>query len=246
MDKVTQILIDALRQAAAQAGEHRLYKSGKLSGLFPGRAGANAQAAAQALRDGLLEVVRTETKGKTTLEWVRATPKGVEFLHHHESPVRALDELRTALQLTQQGVPAWVAEIRGRLDALGARLTEEVQALVRRLDGLSQRVAEALARAQGIGPPVPQDEAVPWAAEAVGHLERRRTGGVLTHCTLPELFAAVRARHPGLLVKDFHAGLKRLQDRGVLRLLPHEGGAALPEPEYALLDGAAVYYQVTR
>src|SRR5262249_26176744 len=83
MDKVTPILIEALRQAAAEAGEQRLYKSGKLSGLFPGRAGANAEAAAQALRDGLLEVVRTETKGKTTIEWVRVTPKGVEFLHNH-------------------------------------------------------------------------------------------------------------------------------------------------------------------
>jgi hypothetical protein len=245
MDKVTQTLIEALRQAA-EAGEQRLYKSGKLSGLFPGRGGANAEAAARALRDGLLEVVRAETKGKTTVEWVRATPKGVEFLHDHESPVRALDELRVALQLTQQGVPAWVAEIRGQLEALSARLTAEVQAVMRRLDGLSKRVTEALARAQGVGPPTPNDEAVPWGSEVVGYLERRRTGGVLPPCPLPELFSAVRAKYPGLLVKDFHAGLKRLQDRGVVRLLPHEGSGELAEPEYALLDGAAVYYQVTR
>jgi hypothetical protein len=246
MDKVNQTLLDALRLAAVQAGEQRLYRSGKLAGLFPGRAGANAEAAAQALRDGLLEVVRTETKGKTTIEWVRATPQGMEFLHRHESPVRALDELRATLQLTQEGVPAWAAEIRGRLEALAARLTEEVQAVMRRLDGLSQRVAEALARARGLGPPLPEDAAVPWAAEAVGYLERRRTGGVLTGCAMPELFAAVRATFPDLLVKDFHAGLKRLQDRGAVRLLRHEGNGELAEPEYALLDGAAVYYQVTR
>ena len=72
----------------------RLYKSGKLEGLFPGRAGANGDAAALALRDSLLEVVRTETKGKTTIEWVRLTPQGVEFLHEHQSPIRALNELR--------------------------------------------------------------------------------------------------------------------------------------------------------
>ncbi len=245
MDKVQQILLDALRQGTAEAGEQRLYRSGKLAGLFPGRSGANAEAAAQALREGLIEVVRTETKGKTLLEWVRVTPRGVEYLYTHESPVRALDELRTALEVTREGVPGWVAEIRGQLEALGARLTEEVQTITRRLDILSQRVAEALARAQGIGPPVAEDAAVPWGAEAVSYLERRRSGGVPNGCTMPELFAAVRQKYPELLVKDFHTGLKRLQDRGVVRLLPHQGGE-LPEPEYALLDGAAVYYQVTR
>ena len=245
MDKVQAILLDALRQATAAAGEQRLYKSGKLAGLFPGRAGANAEAVAQALRDGLLDVVRTETKGKTIIEWVQVTPRGREFLHGHDSPVRALDELRAALQLTQEGVPVWVAEMRRQLEALGQRLTEEVQAVTRRLDALAQRVAEALARAQGVGPPPPEDAAVPWAAEAVGYLERRRSGGVLTGCPMPELFAALRAKCPDLPVKDFHAGLKRLQDRGVVRLLPPADGA-LPEPEYALLDGAAVYYQVTR
>jgi hypothetical protein len=244
MDKVQATLLDALRQAAA-GGEQRLYRSGKLAGLFPGRTGANAEAVALALRDGLLDVVRTETKGKTALEWVQITPKGREFLHGHDSPVRALDELRAALQLTREGVPGWVAGLRGQLDALGQRLTEEVQAVTRRLEALSQRVDEALARAHGVGPQLPEDAAVPWAAEAVGYLERRRSGGVLTGCPMPELFAAVRDRCPELLVKDFHAGLKRLQDRGVVRLLPPENGA-LPEPEYALLDGAAVYYHVSR
>src|SRR5437764_1102434 len=84
-DKLTEALVQALKQALAQPGEQRLFRSGKLPGVFAGRAGLNAEAAAQALRDGLLEVTRTETKGKTTTEFVRATPKGVEFLHQHES-----------------------------------------------------------------------------------------------------------------------------------------------------------------
>src|SRR6516164_6948424 len=61
-DKTTQTLIDALKQGMAEPGEHRLYKSGKLAGLFPGRTGAHIEAARQALRDGFLEVVRSETK----------------------------------------------------------------------------------------------------------------------------------------------------------------------------------------
>ena len=88
MEKVTETLVDALKLALAEPGEQRLFKSGKLAGLFAGRAGVNAEAAARALRDGLLEVVRTEAKGKTTLEWVRITPRALEFLHQHESPVQ--------------------------------------------------------------------------------------------------------------------------------------------------------------
>jgi hypothetical protein len=247
MDKVKQILIDALREAAGASGEQRLYRSGKLPGIFPGRTGTSHEAATQALRDQLVEVVRTETKGKTTVEWARVTPKGVEFLHSHESPVRALDELRAALQVTQEGVPLWVADIRRQLDTLGTRLTEEVQAVMRRLDVLTQRVAEALQRAgHGTGLPEQAVVALPWGPDAVGYLERRKAGGVANDCPLPELFAAVREKHPDLLVKDFHAGLRRLHDRGAVRLVPFAADGALPEPEYALLDGAAVYYHVTR
>src|SRR5712692_5192092 len=96
-DKVTEALVEALKQALAEPGEQRLFKSGKLAGLFPGRSGANADAAARALRDGLLEIARSETKGKTVIEWVRVTPGGVQFLHDHESPLTVLRELREEL-----------------------------------------------------------------------------------------------------------------------------------------------------
>ena len=103
MDKVTTILVAALKQALADPVEQRLYRSGKLSGLFAGRGGANGDAAAQALRDRLLEVVRTETKGKTVIDWVRLTPRGVDFLHDHESPVEALHDLRSYLMIANKG-----------------------------------------------------------------------------------------------------------------------------------------------
>ena len=87
-DKVTQVLLDVLKHALTESGEHRLFRSGKLDGLFPIRTALNNEASDLALRDGLLEVVRTETKGKTTTQWVRSTPKAVEFIHHHESLCR--------------------------------------------------------------------------------------------------------------------------------------------------------------
>src|SRR6478609_3588960 len=83
-DKVIEALLEALKQGLARPGEHRLYRSGKLDGLFPGRGGAGAEAAARALREGLIETVRTETKGKTAIDWVRLTPRAVDFVHEHE------------------------------------------------------------------------------------------------------------------------------------------------------------------
>src|SRR5262245_33508924 len=51
MDKVSEILLAALKQAMVEPGEQRLFKSGKLAGLFAGRTGVNAEAAEKALRD---------------------------------------------------------------------------------------------------------------------------------------------------------------------------------------------------
>jgi hypothetical protein len=247
-DKVDQAVIEALKQGMTDTAEQRLFRSGKLPGLFTGRTGVQAEAAAQALRDGLLEVVRTETRGKTTVEWVRVTPQGVEFLANRESPVRAMDELRAALQITQEGIPAWLAQIRRSVQELGERITKEVQSVTRRLEALNERVTEALRRAEQKSPAVPPDAAngIPWTASVVGYLDRRRDGGLTSPCPLPELFAAVRAHHGDVTLPDYHAGLRRLQDRGVLRLLPPDGAGELTEPEHALLDGAAVYYYAAR
>ncbi|HYT95520.1 MAG TPA: hypothetical protein VEL76_42770 [Gemmataceae bacterium] len=247
MDKLTQILIDAIKQAANEPGEQRLFRAGKLPGVFPSRVGLSAQAAEQALRDGLLERARTEVKGKTSIEWVRLTPKGMDFLHNHESPVRAMDELCEILQMTQEGVPVWMNEIRQQLNALGQRLTDEVQTIMHRLAALSQRVQEVLHRTGAAVPP-PEDAAalVPWGAEALGYLDRRRASGVVNSCPMPELFAAIKEKAPDLTVKEFHDGLRKLHTRGLLQLLKFEGPDGPPEPEYALLDGASTYYLVLR
>jgi hypothetical protein len=248
MDKLTQALIEALKQAVTQPGEQRLFRSGKLPGVFPGRAGLNAEAAAQALRDGLLEVVRTETRGKATTEFVRVTPRGVEFLHKYESPLQALHDLRGVLQMTQDGLPTWVADLRQELQKTGDRLAEQAQQIGKRIDALCQRVEVALQRAEALGPQPKADVAsiAPWGPQALEYLDKRKATGVVNYCTLPELFAALREKQPELTITDFHAGLRRLHDRGVLRLVPYDSPEPLPEPEYALLDGAATFYHVAR
>ena len=248
-DKLEDVLVAALKQALNAPGEQRLFKSGKLSGLFPGRAGGNAEAAARALRDGLLELTRTETKGKTTIEWVQLTPRGVTFLHDHESPLQVLRELQTTLRANRDGLPGWLASVQQEFQALGVRVAEEVQTWTRRLDALAQRVEEALRRANVSAPQLSDGlaAAVPWGVDAVTYLFRRQVGGAAGECPLSELFKAVAQQHPDLTVKDFHDGLRRLHDRGAVRLVPSaQEAAALPEPEFALLDGASVYYYVTR
>jgi hypothetical protein len=249
MDKVTEILVDALKLALAEPGEQPLFKSGKLAGLFAGRGGVNGEAATQALQNQLLEVVRTESKGKTTIEWVRTTPRAVEFLHEHESPVQALRDLQIVLQTNREAVPLWLAEMRRELQTLGGRLTEQAERWTHRLDALSGQVEAALRRAEAAGPQLP-DGAVadaPWARDALAYLDHRRTAGATGDCSLPELFAALRAGNPDLSVTAFHDCLRRLHDRQALRLLPFTGPPSeIREPEYALLAGVNLLYYVSR
>ncbi len=254
MVRVEQSLVDALRQALAEPGEQRLYRAGKLSGLFPSRNGIHGAAAAQALRDGLLEIIRSETKGKTVHEWVRLTPRGVEFLHERESPHYALQELRSTLQLNQQAVPVWLAEMRGTLQAMDERLAADARKWLERLDTLARRVEETLRRLEQSAPLLPPEiaESHPWAIDALNYLDRRRLAagpsadGNTSPCPLPELFSALVRQHPDLSIRAYHEGLRRLHDRRLVHLQPAASLDDLPQPEYALLEGAAVFYYVAR
>ena len=248
MDKDKQVLLEALRQGADGAQEHRLYRSGKLPGLFSGRTTLHSEVADKALREGLLEMVRTETRGKTVVEWVKVTPLGMSFLVEHESPLQVLEELHEALRKNQDGLPAWFAELRQKLEDSTGMLVEEFQGMAHRLEVLSQRVVEALQRAERMGPALPEGSAgaLPWGNEAVVYLDRRKDAGLEDRCPLPELFTIVRQKEEALTLRDFHSGLRRLHDRGVIRLLAFEGGNGPPEPEYALLDGAMMYYWAAR
>jgi hypothetical protein len=244
MDKHKFLLLEALRHGAGQNEGIRLYRSGKLPGLFAGRTREHAAVADQAVRDGLLEIVRVETRGKTTIEWVCVTPKGIEHLLQHDSPVRALEDLRETLDAHRQGVPVWVAEIRQELDNLQRRLANEVEAISQRLDRLAERALDAIQRLeQSHGPAV---DSVPWGTQALAYLEERKTAGLGATCPLAELFGAMQQRQVELSLRDFHLGLRRLHDRDVLQLLPDTGQGPPPAPEYGLLDGNAVYHHVTR
>jgi len=247
-DNVTEALLDALRQALAEPREQLLVKIGKQPGLFAGKSAANAEASARALRDGLLEIVRTESKGKTAVEWVRITPAGVTFLHEHESPLRALNDLKEMLNTAQEALPSWLSQMQAEMQQLSARLSQEAERWTQHLQALDRRIDEALKRIPA-GPSVSNGMAalVPWAPDALAYLDRRRTGSHSGSCSLPELFAALKQDHDDLSLTTFHNGLRRLQDGRVVRLLPFpDPPDRLPEPEYALLDGGSVLYYVEK
>jgi hypothetical protein len=236
----------ALKDALLDPGsEHRLYRSGKLDGLFPSKAGPSAEAAARALRAGLLEGARTETKGKTVIEWVRLTARGVDFVHEQESPVHALHELRDLLRADHRAVPMWLDDMRAGLAAFDQRLALDAQKWLQRLDALARRVDTALKRLEDERPLLPRElvSAQPWVVDAVNYLDRRRSGGAPAECPFPELFTALARQHQDLSIGVFHDGLKRLSERRVVRLMPATDFAALPQPEFALLrDGEVLYY----
>jgi hypothetical protein len=221
----------------------RLYRRGKLFGLFGQRTRANAEAANLAVQEGLLEVTRVEPIGKTTVEWVRVTQKGLDFLLESESPAHALAELRDALAVNEQGMPRWVADMNARIDALAQQLTAEVAEVRVRMEQVARRAVEAIERIEATQR-VPTPDGVPWAQETLEYLDRRKQVGLGERCTLGDLFTALKEKHVDMTIKDYHAGLKRMHEGKVLALLPSPGNGDAPGPEYALLDGPVVYYYV--
>jgi hypothetical protein len=237
-------LLAALRQALAEPGEQRLCKSVRHPGLFEER----GLAAERAIHDGLLEIVRTETRGGHTTEWVKLTPAGVRFLHAHNSPRAVLTELRDALRTSREGVPGLLDSLNGQISEAMQRMTGDVARLVHRLDALSVRVEDVLQKltAPASAPLNGIAQAVPWAADALLYLDQRSEAGA-GDCPLPELFAAIRDERRQLTLGEFHAGLRRLAEAHSVQLKPFAGSPSqLTQPEYAFLDGANVLYFVKK
>jgi hypothetical protein len=248
-DRTHETLIKALQTALASGAEMRLYRSGKLPGLFPSRSGNAAEAATVAVRDGLVEITRTEIKGKISTEWVKLTPRGVEYLHGQTTPLGVLRELRRELAAAREGAPAFLSIIQEEWKISARRMQEQVQRAVERLDELADRVEDALRRADILSQPLPNGVAkvVPWAQAVLDYLDHRYEAGAPENCPLPELFEAIRQQYVDLSLTDFQDGVRRMHDHHALRLKPFpESADCLPEPEYAILDGAEVLYFATK
>jgi hypothetical protein len=231
--KSTEHLIDALKEAIEAPGDHRLFRWGKLAGLFLSRVGDSGHAATTAVRDGLLEITRTETRGKLIVEWVRATPAALAFLHDHDSPKAVLRELRGVLGATKSAIPHWMEQARDEASLLALRFEHRAQEMLERLTKLSERVESALRRAEAAKPALGSAMAnlVPWGIAALEYLDRR-ADTLPGDCPLPDLFRALVVRFPDLTITAYQDGLRRLHDACAIRLLPSD---AMDEPEFAFV-----------
>lgn len=246
LEKRDALLLAGLR-AALSGDEHRLYRSGKSDGLFASKSGPAGEAAELAIREGLLEYARTETKGRFEIEWVRLASKGVEYLYQHDSPRAILDEMRQMLATAQSGVPIWQDEILKSLEKLATHITDQMARYLDKLESLSKRVDEAVRRAD-VTPDLSKalQELIPWGVDALAYLDHRRLGGASNNCPMPELFGAVRGKHSTITIRDFHDGLRRLADNRAVKLSAWAGPGAIPQPEYAMMAEGHLVYQVSR
>jgi hypothetical protein len=242
-EQQVELLLDALKAGLATPGEHRLFRWGKHRGLFPSRVGLSGETATAAVREGLLTIVRTETKGKVVVEWVRVSPAGVAFVHDRDSPKAVLRELRVILDTARAGVPVWMVSAREEIATLSAKFEQRASELLARLDSLTERVEAALRRSETASPTLTKSmtELVPWGVAALEYLDQRKAAKAAGDCPLPELFQALIATHPDLTLAAFQDGLRHLAEVRALRLAPAEP-SAITEPEYAfVIDGMLVW-----
>jgi hypothetical protein len=246
LDKRDMLLLDGLR-AALSGDEHRLYRSGKSDGLFAGKTGVPGEAAALAIREGLLEYSRTESRGRFEIEWVRLTANGIEYLYKHDSPRAILGEMRQMLATAQSGIPMWQDEMLKSLEKLGTHITDQMARYLDKLEALSMRIDEALRRSE-VAPQLSGSlrELIPWGVDALAYLEHRRAGGATGECPMPELFGAVHGKHTAVTIREFHDGLRRLADNHAVKLTPWPGPGSIPQPEYAMMAEGKLMYHVGR
>ncbi len=239
--KRERLLLEGLRAALGGDAEHPLYKVGKHDGLFASKSGLPGEAAQQALAHGLLQHVRDESRGRSTIEWVTLTSKGVEFLYEHDSPKAILGEMRELLRSARSGIPLWQDAMLKNLERFAVDMSEQMAKYLSSLDALTKRVEETLKKFDAPAPVGDETlSLVPWAKEVVSYLDRRKESGVTENCSLPELFGATRNKIPTLTLRDFHDGLRRLAEGKIIKLLPNEG--PIPKPEYAIpFDGKLMY-----
>lgn len=229
-DKPTQLVLAALSRAVAEPGGLPLFGSKSAPGLFAATA-TGRQAAQRCQDEGYLQLVRSETKGKSTVDYYTLSDKGLNYLLSQASPRELLEDLVRALEARQ---------------AQAADLLAVARQMQATLDGLKASAEQVLrqvppAASVSDGTAAPADDG--WKADALAFLSSWHASGASEDCPLPELFRQARQVEPALSIGRFHDGLRQLHDAEQIYLHPWTGPLyAIPEPPLALLVGHAVAY----
>src|SRR5262249_36495030 len=124
-DKSADLVLEALERAAAEPVGLPLFGTKSRPGLFSGGA-SGKRAAAVCKEQGWLHSLRTETKGKCTIEFCALSEKGLAHLLAETSPKRVLEALMQSV------------------DARSAQL-DEVLTSARNAQGTLQSIKQAAA-----------------------------------------------------------------------------------------------------
>jgi hypothetical protein len=233
-DKSNQLVLDALHRAVAEPAGVPLFGGKKATGLFA--ASAPAKKAAQLCKDeGLVQTIRTETRGRTAHEICAITEKGLTFLLNQTSPKHVLESLVRALESRRAQVSELVESAR-RTQAGFEGLQASAEKALRQLQQPPNPTSLPMEKTNGNGADA--------AGKAIlGTLTRWQASGALEDCPLPQLYRSVRESVPSLTIGQFHDALRRLQERMQMYLHPWTGPMyELPEPAFALMVGHEIAY----
>jgi len=244
-DASQSLLLEGLTHAAAEPGGVPLLASRGAAGLFAANA-AGKRAAVRCRDDGLVQVLRTETRGKSSQEICAITEKGLALLLQEANPrqllesfVEALDARRTQMaQLLDSARQSqdYLETLRGHAEKVLAKLHRpcESSALFaihkNGANGKHHETATVMV-------------ADPGAAAVLDHLRRWNDAARLGDCPLPEIFRVAKEAKPGTTIGQFHDLLRRLHEERRIYLHPWTGPLyELPEPAVALLTGHEVAF----
>ena len=240
-DTSHRLIRDALSRAAAEPDGYALIAGKNDPGLFP--PGTLARAAADRCKaEGLLDVVRTEAKGKLSREICILTEKGRHYLTSQANPRDVLEDFVRVLEARQNDVETLNAATREIARSLTS-IHQAVAAVLPRValpptNGHSHHGHTMNGSTARCEPRLSSADAV--IADVKQHLAEWQAAGTSGDCPLPELY---RQLPQTISIGRFHDALRQLHDDQMIYLHPWTGPLyALPEPALALLVGHEIAY----
>ena len=249
-DKSSRLIRDALSRAAVEPEGCALVASKSEPGLFPGTSPARI-AAERCKSEGYLQVVRTESKGKSAREICVLTDKGREYLVRHSNPREVLEDLVRVLESRQTDVETLVnaaEKMRQSLDKMQGVVAEMTSRMLEpnpvTLNGSLANGVPMNGSALLLAPPPPSATTATDSliAEIKAKLAEWHVAGGSEDCPLPELYRRLETAG-NTSIGQFHDSLRQLYDDRMIYLHPWTGPLyALPEPAFALLVGHEIGY----
>jgi hypothetical protein len=225
-DKASQLLLAGLSRAAAEAAGLPLHCRKGTEGLFGGTSAAKL-AARRCTDEGFLQAVRSEKRGKSTLEIYALTDKGLDHLLSQVSPKQVLEDFIRAVESRRTQVNDLVVAAK--------QMQSGLEALKLAAEKVLQQVHAPAPTPSSNGKHTAMFDLLPALA-------RWHHSGAAEDCPLPELFRqASPSGHP--TIGQFHDALRGLYDQHQIYLHPWTGPLyAIPEPPYAMLVGHEIAY----